>query len=61
MCEFTVFLDKEIVYRNVIYAKAEGNNVILRKVLGASKAVESCRIVEVDVSSQRLVLSSKPH
>jgi predicted RNA-binding protein len=60
MCEFTVFLDQEIVYRNVIYARAEENNVILRKVLGALKTVENCKIAEVDVSSQRLVLSSSP-
>jgi predicted RNA-binding protein len=58
MCEFTVFLNQEIVYRNIIYARTEENNVILRKVLGALKTVENSKITEVDVSSQRLVLSS---
>jgi predicted RNA-binding protein len=57
MCEFTVFLNKEIVYRDVVYAKTEGNNVLLKDVLGATKKVDNCRIVEVDVSSERLVLA----
>ncbi len=59
MCEFTVFLDKEVVFRDVVYVKAEGNKVLLKDVLGVAKTVENCRIVEVDVSSERLVLTSK--
>ena len=59
MCEFTVFLNKEIVCRDVVYAKIEGDRVLLRDVLGVAKNVEDCRIVEVDVSSERLVLASK--
>lgn len=59
MCEFAVFLDKQIVFRDAVYAKAEGNNVLLKGVLGAGKTVDGCRIVEVDVSSERLVLASE--
>lgn len=59
MCEFSVFLDKEIVFRDVVYVKAEGNKVLLKDVLGVAKTVEHCRIIEVDVSSERLVLTSK--
>jgi len=59
MCEFSVFLNKEIVCRDVVYAKTEGNGVLLKDVLGAGKTLENCRIVEVDVSSERLVLASK--
>jgi predicted RNA-binding protein len=59
MCEFTVFLNKEIVCRDVVYAKIDGDRVLLRDVLGVAKNVEDCRIVEVDVSSERLVLASK--
>jgi predicted RNA-binding protein len=59
MCDFTVFLDGKIVYREVIYAKVDGNQVLLRGVLGATKVVKGCRIVEVDVSSERLVLASE--
>jgi len=57
MCEFTVFLDKEIVCRDIVYAKTEGNKVLLKDVLGAIKIIENCKIVEVDVSSERLVLA----
>jgi predicted RNA-binding protein len=57
MCEFTVFLESEIVFRDATYAKAEANKVLLRDVLGKSKTIERCKIVEVDVASQRLVLA----
>jgi predicted RNA-binding protein len=59
MCEFTVFLNKDIVWRDVVYAKQEPDYVLLKDVLGASKAMAECRILEVDVSSERLILASK--
>jgi predicted RNA-binding protein len=59
MCEFTVFLDKEIVCRDIVYAKMDGNKVLLKDVLGVPQTLETCKIVEVDVSSERLVLASK--
>ena len=57
MCEFTVFLKKEIVFRDVIYAKMEGSNLIVRDVLGVVKTLENRKIVEVDASSKRLVVA----
>lgn len=59
MCEFTVFLNKEIVCRDIVYAKTEGNKVLLKDVLGVAKTIENCRIVEIDVSSERLILASE--
>jgi len=59
MCEFTVFLNKEIVCRDIVYAKTRGNNVLLKDVLGGAKTIENCKIDEVDVSSERLILASK--
>ncbi|MCK4317404.1 CooT family nickel-binding protein [Candidatus Bathyarchaeota archaeon] len=56
MCEFKVFLGDERVAEDVIYAKVEGHGVTLRDVLGKPVVVEGVRIVEVDVSSTRLVL-----
>jgi len=56
MCEFKVFLGDERVAEDVIYAKAEDQRVTLRDVLGKPVVVEGVRIVEVDVSSTRLVL-----
>jgi len=57
MCEFNVLLEGEVVFREVIYAKAEENKVVLKDVLGVSKVLKGCRIVEIDVGSERLVLS----
>jgi len=57
MCEFNVLLNGEVVFKEVIYAKADENKVILKDVLGVSKILKGCRIVEVDVGSERLVLS----
>jgi len=56
MCEFKVFLGDERVAEDVIYAKVEDQRVTLRDVLGKPVVVEGVRIVEVDVSSTRLVL-----
>lgn len=58
MCEFTVILNRRTVFKDVIYAKMESNNVIVKNVLGESKEFKHCKIAEVDVNSTKLVLSS---
>jgi predicted RNA-binding protein len=58
MCEFEVSLKEKTVFKDAIYAKAEGNKVIVKDVLGTSKVFENCKITEVDVGSERMVLSS---
>ncbi len=58
MCEFKVFLDKKVVFRDAIYLKVDGDNVILRNVLGVSKTFEDCKILEVDVGLESLILTS---
>jgi predicted RNA-binding protein len=58
MCEFTTILDGKTVFKDAIYAKMENDNVIVKDVLGQSKEFRSCRIVEIDVNSTRLVLSN---
>lgn len=57
MCEFDVLLKQKTVFKDAVYAKADGNKVIVRDVLGESQVFENCRILEVDVGSERLVLS----
>jgi len=47
----------EVVFKDAVYAKAKGKNVTVRDVLGVSKVFEDCIIAEVDVSSERLILS----
>jgi len=51
-----VFLDGKKIAEDVIYVKVEGKKVTLRDVLGEPVVVEGVGIVEVDVSSTRLVL-----
>ena len=58
MCEFSVLLKEKTVFKDAVYAKVDGSKVIVRDVLGDSRAFENCKIVEVDVNSERLVLST---
>ncbi|MEM2911389.1 MAG: CooT family nickel-binding protein [Candidatus Bathyarchaeia archaeon] len=57
MCEFKVILNGKEVFKDVVYAKAENGTVTVRDVIGESKEFRSCKIVEVDVNTTRLVLS----
>ena len=58
MCEFKIIFDGKNVFKDVIYAKVTRDGVIVKDVLGGSKEFKNCKIVEVDVNSTRLVLSS---
>jgi predicted RNA-binding protein len=61
MCEFNVILNGKTVLKDVVYAKTDGNKVIVKNVLGEAKEIENCMISEVDVNTTRLVLTeSKP-
>jgi len=56
MCEFRVYLDGVEVWEDVIYAVSEEGRVALRDVMGEERVFEGVEIVEVDVTSTRLVL-----
>jgi predicted RNA-binding protein len=58
MCEFNVILKGKTVFKDVVYAKADGNNVTVKTVIGEAKEFKNCKITEVDVNSTRLVLTS---
>jgi len=58
MCEFNVILNGKTLFKDVVYAKTEGNNVIAKSVLGEAKEFKNCKIIEVDVNSTRLVLAA---
>jgi len=58
MCEFKVLLKGKTVFEDAIYAKADNGKVTVRDVIGNSKTFENCKIAEVNVNSERLVLSS---
>ncbi len=58
MCEFNVILNGETQFKDVIYAKIDGDNVIVKNILGEAKEFKNCTIMEVDVNYARLVLST---
>ena len=58
MCEFNVILNGKIQIKDVIYAKVEGVNVVVKNILGEAKDFKNCIITEVDVNSARLVLEA---
>lgn len=58
MCEFKVILNGIEVFKDVVYAKVENGNVIVRDIIGESEEFRNCKIVEVDVNATRLVLAS---
>ncbi len=57
MCEFNVVLNAKVEFKDVIYAKVEGNKIIVKNILGEAKEFRDCRIIEVDVPNTKLMLS----
>jgi predicted RNA-binding protein len=57
MCEFNVILNGKTQFKDVIYAKVEGDNVTVKNILGEAKEFKGCKIFEVDVNSTRLILA----
>ena len=58
MCDFNVILNGKTVFKDAVYAKMESNDILVKDVLGQSKEFKNCKIIEGDVHSTRLVLSS---
>ena len=58
MCEFNVILNGKTQFKDVIYTKVEGDNVIVKNIMGEAKEFKGYKIIEVDVNSARLVLSA---
>ena len=58
MCEFKVFLDNEKIFDGAVYAKAAGSTVEVRDIIGSSNKIENAKIVEVDVTKEKLVLTT---
>ena len=57
MCEFNVILNGKTQFKDVVYARVEGNNVTVKNILGVAKEFKNCKIIEVDVNATRLVLA----
>ncbi len=58
MCEFNVIIDGKILFRDVIYSKVEGDNIVVKNIMGEAKEFKGYKIVEIDVPNTRLVLSA---
>lgn len=58
MCEFKVVFNGEILFKDVVYAKTEGDNVIVKNVLGEVREFENCQINEVNVNTAKLGLGT---
>jgi predicted RNA-binding protein len=58
MCEFNVILEGKIQFKDVIYAKVDGDKVTVKNIMGEAREFEGYKIVEVDVPNTRLVLSA---
>ncbi|MGD6809494.1 MAG: CooT family nickel-binding protein [Candidatus Bathyarchaeia archaeon] len=58
MCEFNVILDGSKVFSDVVYAKVEGNKVIVKSIVGEAKEFNNVKIVEVNVTTTRLILET---
>ena len=59
MCEFNIIFNGKTQFKDVVYARANVGNVVVRNVLGETKEFKNCFITEVDVNSARLVLTAK--
>ncbi|MFH0849595.1 MAG: CooT family nickel-binding protein [Candidatus Bathyarchaeota archaeon] len=57
MCEFKVILDGAQVAEDVVYARAEGGNVVLRDILGKSITLKDAKINEVNIITTRMILT----
>ena len=58
MCEFNIIFDGKLQFRDAIYVKVEGSNVVAKNILGESQEFKNCKIAEVDVPNTRLVLAA---
>ncbi len=57
MCEFNVIVNGKVEFKDVIYAKVDGNTVTVKNIIGEAKEFKNVKITEVDVTTTRLVLT----
>jgi len=57
VCEFEVIVNGNIVFEDAIYAKADGDKVIVEDILGDSREFNNYRITEVNMKTTRVILS----
>ncbi len=58
MCEFKVYLNGEKVFEDVVFAIAEGKDIVVRDIVGISKRLNNAHITEVNVLTTKIHLTS---
>ena len=58
MCEFTVYLNGEKVLEDVVFALADGKDIVVKDIVGASRRLNNARITEVNVLTTKLYITS---
>jgi predicted RNA-binding protein len=56
MCEFAVYLDGTKVFEDAIFCQMRNGKLLMKDILGQTKELMNCHIVEVDVAKVKLVL-----
>ena len=56
MCEFSVYLDETQVFEDAIFCRVGNGKLLMKDILGQTKELMNCHIVEVDVTKEKLVL-----
>ena len=58
MCEFKVLLNGEQVFEDAVFCRVQDGGLLLKDILGQSKQLSNCHVVEVNVAAERIVLES---
>lgn len=56
MCEFAVYLDGTKIFEDAICCQILNGKMLMKDILGQTKELMNCHIVEVDVTKEKLVL-----
>lgn len=60
MCEFDVIVNGEKVFEEAVYLRREDKNgFLMRDILGQEEKFDGVTIEEMDVSSEKLILSKR--
>ena len=58
MCEFTVYLNGEKLLEDVVFAIADGKDIVVRDIVGTGRRLNNARIIEVNVLTTKIHLTS---
>lgn len=57
MCEFKVILEGARVFEDAVYVRDDGQRLFVRDILGQSKEFHGCRVIEVSVEREELIIA----